>query len=418
MGTLGSLTSQIRHQFPALAVRNFRLFVLGQVVSLTGTWMQGPALKWVVFDITHSSTALGMVDFLGQLPVTLLVLLAGVLADRYPRVRIMIGTQIALTVIAFGFGCASLAGHLTIGVIYALSVLSGIAQAIDVPARQACVSEMVGREAMANAVAINSATFNSARIIGPSVGGLVFAAAGATWCFFINAISFLPVIGALFAIKGLPARKRPAGRGLSNLADGLKYVRRHPHLKTLLILTGVFGLFGNWYMTLLPQFAADIYGKGPKEYGLLISAIGVGAFVGAIVAAVTSKGSRIERRAVAGILLMCVTTLALAFVRRYWAAVALVTVSSFGMMTFLVASNILIQTLSAQDYVGRVIGVRHFVFGGMFPFGAICSGLMAEHLGAQRAVALGTLVLFVVALALLRRMLTITGEPEQAGPAG
>lgn len=406
----------IYRHFPALAERNFRLFIIGQIISLTGTWMQTPALKWVVYDITKSRQALGTVDFLSQLPVTVLVMAAGVFVDRHSRLRIVIFTQVCLTLAAFAFGVFAQTGHLTIMVIYTVVILSGIAQAFDVPARQSFIMEMAGRKSLGNAIAVNSATFNSARVIGPSVGALVLAAVGAMWCFYLNALSYLAVLWALFSMKDLHLRRiEKSKEGFKDLLDGMRYVRAHPHIMPLLMVTAMYGLFGNYFTTLLPTFAKDIYHANEFRYGLLFSAIGIGAATGAVRTAIKGKSDRWERRTVVGLFLAAITTVGLSVATNYYVAFALTVVLGFGMMSFLVCSNTLIQHLAAPQYVGRVISVRHFVFGGMFPFGALIAGFAAQRVGPQWTVAGSGAMLLVAFFALGPKVLRISlPEPGAA----
>ena len=374
-----SLRRRFFDVFPALEAPNFRLFLSGQAISLVGTWMQGPVMSWVVYDITKSTAALGWVSFLGQLPMTFLVIAAGVVADRYSRQRIVTVTQTFLMLSAFALAALAATDRLTIKWIYLVSFLTGIAQAFDVPARQAFIVQVAGRKHLGNAIALNSAMFNTARIIGPSVGGIVLRYAGAALCFFINGVSFLAIILALIAMRGIKfAQSLSRAKGHRELIDGLRYVRRHRDIFTILILTAIFSLFGTYYMTLLPAFARDVYHKSAQEYGLLVSSLGVGALVGAVFMATTSKWARQDRWMLVGLALMSVTLTALSFVRNYGLACLFLGMHGFGQLTFLISGNTLVQHLADERYQGRTMAARHFFWGGLMPFG----GWIAGHLPA------------------------------------
>lgn len=405
--------------FPALTQHNYRLFIYGQSISLVGTWMQGPVLSWVVYDLTNSKEALGLVNFLGQLPMAMLVIIAGVVADRRSRQAIITMTQSLLLLSALGLAILASTHHLTIGWIYFFAVLSGVAQAFDTPARQAFMVEMAGREHLGNAIALNSAMFNTARVVGPTIGGAVFAAVGAALCFFINSASFLAIILALFAMKGLYRRPTEPGKNVAtDFIDGLRYVASHGDIRVVMLLTAVFSLFGGYYTTLLPAFARDIYGKEATAYGILASAVGIGALPSALITAVTTKARRQERWMVYGLVLMCAMLFGLAFTTNYVVAYALYAVYGFGMVAFLVSGNILVQHLSDARYQGRTMGVRHFVFGGMGTFGALIAGYLSHFIGLRWTVASGTAATVIVLALLAPRILKVDILSTPAAPNG
>ena len=405
--------------FPALAVPNYRLFMAGQAVSLIGTWMQGPVLSWVVYDLTRSTKALGTVSFLGQLPMTLLVIAAGVVADRHSRQTLITITQSWLMLMALGLGIFASLGMLNIGWIYMFAVLTGIAQAFDTPARQAFMVEVAGREALGNAIALNSAMFNTARVIGPTIGTIILAAVGAAACFYINAASFLAFIAVLVAMKGLHYRPMSTGsKGFKDLVDGLRYVAGHGDILILLVLTATFSLFGVYYSTLLPAFTRELYMKEATAYGVLISCLGAGALVGALVMAATSTSMRQQRLTVFGLGLTCLSLLSLSLITNYYAACAVLVVYGYGMISFLVSGNILVQHLSDARYQGRTMGVRHFVFGGMWTFGSLIAGYLPKYLGLRGTVAAGAGVMVAVLIFTAPRVLKIDITALRTPPDG
>jgi MFS family permease len=421
-----SLSQRFYGAFPALAIPNYRLFMSGQAISLIGTWMQGPVLSWVVYDLTKSHEALGVVSFLQQFPMTILVIVAGVAADRYSRQRLITFTQSWLMLVALFLGILTVTGNLSIHWIYICAVAMGLAQAIDVPARQAFMVEVAGRKALGSAIALNSAVFNTARVIGPSIGGYVLAAVGAAWCFFINSASFLAVIAALVALRGLHYRPQvKKGGSVQNLLDGLKYVWRHGDIRIILVLTAAFSLFGTYYATLLPAFAREVYGKGEEEYGLLISALGVGALLGALFMAATTRAARQHYYTLFGMGIMVAALTLLAFNVNYPIACLFYAIHGFGMIGFLIAGNILVQHLSAPEYQGRTMGARHFVFGGMWTFGSLLAGYLPKYIGLDWTVASGAIVMLAALLVCVPRVLKIdtsvmaaAGESHPQGEPG
>jgi MFS family permease len=299
-------------------------------------------------------------------------------------------------------------GRLTIEWIYLFAVLGGIARAADVPARQSFIVEVAGRKVLGNAIALNSAMFNGARIVGPVIGTALLAAFGAAICFFLNAVSFLAIIAALLAVRSIYRRPRTiSSRGLHDLLDGLRYVRAHRDIRLLLVLTAVFSLFGTYYRTLLPAFARDLYGVSETGYGILTSCLGTGALAGALVTAATSKNRRYPRWLVAGLALMCVSLFSLSLITNYVAACFALVLQGFGMITFLVSGNILVQHLADPAYQGRTMGVRHFVFGGLWTFGSLIAGYLGNYIGLRPTVAIGACVLLLALIIFARRVLKV-----------
>jgi len=421
------LSEHVYTLFPALAIPNYRLFIAGQGTSLIGTWMQAPVLQWVVYDLSRKAGDIVMtskvqahVNFLGQLPMTVLVIIAGVAADRYSRQGIITITQTWLMLVASVLGILAVTGSLSIPAVYVCAALSGIAQAFDTPARQAFMVEVAGRKALGSAIALNSAMFNTARVVGPTIGTAVLAMVGVAACFFINAASFLAIIAALVAIRGLhPRPMLRSSRGLKDFMDGLRYVAAHGDIRIVLVLTGAWSLFGTYFATLAPLFVGDVYGKGGKEYGILVSLLGAGALVGALVMACTTRRAKQQHFTVGGMAVMCAALFALAFNTNYYVACALYVVHGFGMICFLIAGNILVQHLSAPEYQGRTMGARHFVFGGMWTFGSLVAGYLPKYIGLSWTVASGVIVMAAALVACAPRVLRIDMSALVAeGPRG
>ena len=273
---LARLTRSFRH-------RNYQLFFAGQLVSLIGTWMQTVAQAWLVYRLTDSPAQLGLVGFVGQIPILLLAPIGGAVADRHSRHRVLLATQAAAMVLAATLAVLTLSGRVQVWEVFGLAGLLGLVNAFDVPARQAFVVEMVGRDNLGNAIALNSSMFNGARLVGPALAGLMVAAVGEGWCFALNAASFLAVLGALLAMRLPPRPPGDAGGNLLRQAvEGVVYVARTGPIRSLLLLLGLSSLAGMSYAVLMPVFADRILGGGPLTLGGLMSAAGLGALLGAL----------------------------------------------------------------------------------------------------------------------------------------
>ncbi len=277
------LSSALSRTLRALRHRNFRLFFFGQMVSLTGSWMQGLAQGWLVWRLTQSTFLLGLVGFAQLAPVLLLGLVGGVAADRFERRRIVLATQVVALAQSVALAALTLSGRITVGQVLALATVMGVVNAFDFPGRQSLISELVEREDLGNAIALNSTIFNGARIVGPSLAGAIVAAWGEGTCFAINAVSYLAVIASLLAMR-FPARPAAAARdgAWRGLLEGVAYARRTPHVRALLGLVALTSVFGMSYLSFLPAFAGGVLERGPGGLGLLMGSVGAGAVVGAL----------------------------------------------------------------------------------------------------------------------------------------
>jgi MFS family permease len=382
----------------ALRYRNFQLFFGGQLISLIGTWMQNVAQAWLVYRMTGSSVLLGLVGFSSQIPVFLMAPVGGIVADRFPRRRIVTGTQTAAMLLALVLSVLTLTGAVRIWHIFVLSALLGVVNAFDIPARQAFFVEMVGREDLINAIALNSSMFNASRVIGPAVAGILVAGIGEGWCFFANGISYIAVIAGLLLMKLEPHKpaKRP-GSPLEDIVEGFRFVIGSAPIHHLMMLLGVVSLTGMPYAVLMPIFAGRILHVGAKGLGILMGASGVGALCGALLLASRETVKGLGRWVAIAAGAFGVSLIALAVSRSFWVSCAVLLPVGFAMMVEMGSSNTLIQTMSPDRLRGRVMSVYSMMFMGMAPFGAVLSGVTAARWGAPATVAAGGLICIAAA---------------------
>ena len=382
----GGLPATLR----ALKHRNFQLFFSGQLISLVGTWMQSVAQSWLVYRMTGSSLLLGVVGFASQFPVFIVAPLGGIVADRMNRHRVVIGTQIASMVLAGILAGLTLSGRVQVWHIFVLAGLLGVVNAFDIPGRQAFLVDMVGKEDLMNAIALNSSMFNGARIIGPAIAGILVAKIGEGWCFFANAVSYIAVIVGLVMMRvQARALSTAAGSPLAHILQGFRWVRETGPIRALLLLLGLVSLVAMPYTVLMPVFADKVLHGGARGLGILMGATGVGALLGALTLA-SRTGVRGLGRWVA---YSCggfgVSLILFAFSRNFWLSVALLLPVGFCMMLQMSSSNTLIQAMVPDELRGRVMALYSMMFMGMAPFGALLGGAIADRLGAPVTVAVG-----------------------------
>lgn len=379
--------------FRALRHRNFRLYIGGQGVSLVGTWLQSVAQSWLVYRLTDSPLLLGLAGFVGQAPVFFFALLGGALADRVDRRRVLVVTQGASAVLAAALGALTLAGEVRIVHVFTIAALLGLVNAIDIPARQSFVAEMVGREDLPNAIALNSSAVNAARVVGPAVAAVLVSAVGEGWCFVINAMSFAAVIGALLAMR-LEARVRPRSdeSALEAIRGALGFVRRHPPVRDLLLLLGLVSVVGMPFAVLMPVFADRILHGGPSAMGVLLGASGVGALAAALLLATRGSARGLGRWVGAAATGFGLSLVAFSASRSLPLSAAVLAFTGFFMMMQMAASNTLLQLLTPDALRGRIMAFYSMMFMGMAPFGALGAGAAAERMGAPLAVAVGGVV--------------------------
>jgi MFS family permease len=372
--------------------RNYRLYIAGQLVSLVGTWMQSVAQSWLVYRLTGSSVLLGLVGFAGQFPVFVLAPVGGSVADARNRHRIIVATQTAAMLLAFTLAGLALTGTVRLWHVFTLAAGLGVVNSFDIPARQSFLFELVGRDDLMNAIALNSSMVNGARILGPAVAGLLIAAVGEGWCFFLNGLSYLGVLGGLLAMR-LPPRSAPAAAGggsaLGHVAEGFGFVARTPPIRDVLFLLGLVSLMGMPYSVLMPVFADQILHGGPRGLGLLMGASGVGAFLGALLLAARQGVRGLGRWVAAASAAFGCSLMAFSGSRVFWVSVVLMVPVGFSMMVQMASSNTLIQAMVPDRLRGRVMAVYSMMFMGMAPLGALLAGVLAGPLGAAGTVAAG-----------------------------
>jgi predicted MFS family arabinose efflux permease len=382
-----------RRTFAALGYRNYRLWFGGQLVSLVGTWMQSTAQGFLVFELTRSPAYLGYVGFAAGIPSWGLLLYGGVMADRIAKRRLLLATQTSMMGLAFVLAALTFSGLVQPWHIVLLAFALGIPTAFDAPARQAFVLEMVSREALGNAIALNSILFNAATTVGPAVAGIVYSLAGPAWCFAVNGASFLAVIGALLAMDSTPAPAAPrATSALQDLTEGLGYALRHPEIRTLIVMVSITSLFGLAFWTLTPAWAVTVLGGDARTNGLLLSARGVGSILGGL--QVAGLGGGPGRGRVLTLGSFALPLLVLVFSALRWVPLALLAMVGVGwaFMILVNNANVVIQTLVRDELRGRVMSLYALTFLGFMPLGALMAGTVAELASEPVAVALGALV--------------------------
>ena len=380
----------LRTTLRALRHRNFQLFFSGQLISLIGTWMQNIAQDWLVYRLTGSSLLLGTVAFVSQIPIFLLAPVAGIVADRWNRHRIVIATQTASLVLALTLATLTLTGRIRIWEIMVLASLLGVVNAFDIPARQAFLIDMVGREDLLNAIALNSSMFNSARIIGPAIAGILVASVGEGWCFFANGISYFAVIAGLLLMRlTRHAELQKKGSPLENLIEGFRFARHTAPVRALLLLIGLVSFAAMPYTVLMPIFAGRILHGGARQLGLLMMMTGVGALLGALTLASKTGVSGLGRWVWMAASGFGTSLVFFTLSRHLWLSMALLLPTGFGMMVQMGATNTLLQVMVPDRLRGRVMSLYSMMFIGMGPIGAFVGGVVAARIGAPWTVAIG-----------------------------
>ncbi len=404
----------LRTAVRALRHRNFQLFFSGQLISLVGTWMQNIAQDWLVYRLTGSSLLLGVVAFVSQIPIFLLAPVAGIVADRYNRHRIVIATQSTSMVLALTLATLTLTGRIRIWEIMVLASLLGVVNAFDVPARQAFLIDMVGREDLLNAIGLNSSMFNSARIVGPAIAGIVVASVGEGWCFFANGISYIAVIAGLLMMRlTRRASLQHHGSALENMIEGFRFARHTTPVRALLMLIGFVSLAAMPYTVLMPIFAGSILHGGARELGMLMGATGVGALLGALTLAsksgVEGLGKWVWRAAV----VFGASLIFFAWSRHLWLSMAFLIPVGFGMMLQMACTNTLLQVMVPDRLRGRVMSLYSMMFIGMGPIGGLLGGALAARIGAPWTVSIGGMICLIGGAIFARRLPAMRGVARQ-----
>ena len=388
--------------FAAFRYRNYRLFFSGQLISLIGTWMNNTAEGWLVYQLTGSKALLGVVAAASTGPMLFFSTFGGWVADRYPKRSVLVVTQAASMILSLTLAFLVWTHTIQVWQIITLAILGGVVMAFDMPARQSFVIEMTSREDLTNAISLNSSMVNGARIVGPSVAGLLMAQFGIAACFLFDGLSFIAVIWGLLLMRGLPpARHLQKGSAMSHAIDGFRYVARHPRVLTILTLFAVVGIFGWSYSVLMPAFARDVLGLGEEAYGLLMASSGVGALAGAL--CVAGAGHRFTARQLAlwGVWIFAAMIGLFSLSTHLYFSMPLLAAAGFGMMLFFSTSNSALQTSVSDDMRGRVMGVWALVFGGMMPLGSLEAGSVAHMIGVAGTMRLGAAICATAAMVTL-----------------
>jgi len=378
----------VKQTLRALRHKNYKLFFTGQSLSLIGTWMQSVALGWLVYRLTDSAFLLGFVGFSSQVPTFILASFAGVLADRYNKHKIIIATQTLALLQASILAFLTLTGSIQIWHILSLSLFSGLINAFDMPTRQSFVIDMVeDRNDLPNAIALNSLTFNAARLIGPTVAGFLISSIGEGLCFLINAISYIAVIAALLLMRISPhINNQRKEKVLEGLKEGIKYAYNFKPIRALLLLIGLVSLTGMPYTVLMPVFAKDILNGNSQTLGFLFGAVGSGALIGAIYLASRNSVLGLGRWIAIATSIFSLGLLFFSFSRNIYLSIALMLFTGFGMMMQMASTNTLLQTLVDDDKRGRVMSLYVMAFMGTAPFGSFMAGTLASTIGAPYTV--------------------------------
>jgi MFS family permease len=386
--------------FRAFRSRNYRLYFIGQSVSLIGTWMQRTAVSWTVYILTHSTVMLGVTLFATQFPSFLFSLLGGVVSDRYNRFRVLLGTQAASMIQSLLLALVILLGHYTVWEIIGLGTVLGIINAFDVPARQSLVYEMIdSKEDLSNAVALNSSMVNLSRLVGPAIAGFVLEQFGAGACFLLNALSFMAVITSLLLMRLPPYVRQPrTQRPLADLKDGLVYLRANRELASLILMLALMSLLVLPFGTLLPVYAKVIFKGTASTFGVIDSFIGFGALAGAIFLASIPAGSNLRRILLINTVVFGAGLMLFSHETHFPLALAFLTTAGFGMMSQTTVTNTLLQTKADPHMRGRVISFFAMSFFGMQPLGSLLVGGISAAIGAQRTILAQGIVAVLIAM--------------------
>ena len=409
-----SFSSAVAETFRSLRHRNFRLYWLGQLVSLIGTCMQSVAQGWLMHRLTSSPFMLGLLGFCQFTPVMLFSLFGGVLADRMDKRRLLIFTQSGMMIQAVVMALLTSLHRISPWGLLGLAFLFGIINAFDLPARQTFLIEMVGKDDLANAIALNSAVFNVARVIGPAIAGILVATMGEDGCFWLNAASYLAVLYGLWRIRIERVRRHIEEVGtLAHLREGIVYAWNHEAIRNLLLLLGVTAGLGFQYLILLPVYTRDLLHAGPQVYGLLVSAFGVGSLFSAAVLTRQLDRWALRRSLLVGLLVSGVGMGCFAWSRAVWLSCAMGLLAGFGLILYVAATNTMIQHSLEDRFRGRVMSLYTLMLIGTAPLGALLLGAVAQRFGAPIATSLSALTLLGGALRVSYRLRVIAAREAQ-----
>jgi len=397
----------------ALRHRNFQLFFGGQLISLIGTWMQNVAQAWLVYRLTGSALLLGAVGFSSQIPVLLIAPIGGTTVDRVNRQRLVITTQTASMILAAVLAWLTLSGRVEVWHIFVLAALLGVVNAFDIPGRQSFLIDMVGREDLMNAIALNSSMFNGARVVGPAVAGILIARIGEGWCFAANAISYIAVIVGLLLMKVHCPLRSNTNSPLADIVEGFRWANRVKVIRALLLLIGLVSLVGMPYTVLMPVFAHKILHGGARGLGILMGATGVGALFGALTLASRTGVKGLGRLAAWSCGGFGIGLILFSFSRVFWLSTVLLLPVGYSVMLQMASTNTLIQTMVPDELRGRVMALYSMMVMGMAPFGALLGGALAHRMGAPATVAVGGVACVLGAIWFGRELPTLRIEARR-----
>ena len=409
------ITSEIKLLFHALRHRNFRLFWYGQLVSLIGTWMQSVAQAWLVLELTHSSFKLGVVTALQFLPMLFLSFFTGPFIDYLDKRKIIIGSQVALMVLAFTLAVLDWTAVVQYWHVLILATCFGIVNTIDMPARQSFIFEMVGREDLMNAIALNSSIFNAARAIGPAIAGLLIAGGGTASCFFINGLSFMAVLWSLFliTIKSAPKKNPPTYRIFKDIGEALRYIKNTPIVMSAILLVAVISIFGANFSVLVPVFTKMELHRDAAAFGFLMSSFGIGALLGAVSLAILSRYGPQPAFLLGGGICLSIFLILIGFQKSYGLTALLLGLAGCSMVIFFAMANTTVQLNTEHHLRGRVMSIYTLTFAGFSPFGSIFAGTMAHWISAPLTFALGGLICGIVFLMVILKRGKIPAALEE-----
>ncbi len=410
--------SGIKLTVRALRHRNYQLYYVGMLVSFVGTWMQTVAQSWLVYRLTNSELLLGLVGFAGQIPIFLFTPIGGVLADRYSRQRIISVTQTLAMLQAFALAILTLTHQINVELVMVLALTLGCINAFDLPARQSLLSELVEREDLMNAIALNSSMVNGSRIVGPAIAGVLVAWLGEGWCFLINAISYIAAIMAFFAMR-IPRRQPEATKPTALFAfkEGFNFVRRTAPIRALLLLVALVSVCGLSYMVLMPIFADQILNGGAKALGLMLSAAGIGSLGAALTLAARRQAQGLGRIVAISVAAFGLLLMLFSFSRNLIFSCALLVPMGYTVMLQLSGSNTLLQTMVDDRLRGRVMSFFSLSLMGMSPFGNLLAGAVANRIGAPWTLAIGGSICVVGATVFGLRLPTLKRAAAQLLPS-
>lgn len=385
-------------RFSALQYRDFRLFWFGQIISLSGTWMQSVAQGWLVYSLTKSPFYLGLVAASGSLPILLFTFAGGIAADRFRKRNVLLLTQASSILPALLLGILTDINVIAVWQVALLAAVLGTINAFDVPARQSFIIEMVGKSNLTNAIALNSAAFHGARMIGPVIAGITIASIGLPACFYLNALSFVAVIIALSKIKVSGDIREISNGIVKDFIEGIQYIKSDSEIYRIMLLIAVISLIGMPFITLLPIFAVEVLGRGPEGFGFLVGATGVGALTAALFLAF--KGDIKEKNRFLSLSALCFSILLFIFSisRNFYLSIAFLVFIGWSLVSFFAIANSFLQLSVPDNLRGRAMSVYTFVFLGTAPIGNSIMGIAADSIGTTKTVSIAAIICFFISI--------------------